>query len=335
MQTLDIGEAFVYTSDWYDEDGAPAEPSAITLDIHLPDGTTTSFTKAQMTTPDIAPAVLDTWERATTITATGLHRYTFTGTVDGRTVIASGMFVAGDAAVTPGPCGPWAQWSDVLNLCPQSDADAVADLPPARAEYLGDVATWVLYNLDGRHYPGICTRHRRVCRTCVGCGVGLWCTCGIRDTIDLTGPGGFPVWGVWDVTIDGEVLPATAYRVRDYRWLDRIDGEMWPCGSDLSDPDAFHYWVAWGRNPPIGLVNAAAVFWMELALRCVDSDACRLPERVTSIVREGVTYTIIDPQKFLDVGRTGIADVDLALTAAKAGRTQVAPGGFSPLHSGA
>lgn len=42
---------------------------------------------------------------------------------------------------------------------------------------------------------------------------------------------------------------------------------------------------------------------------------CRLPERVTSVNRQGVSWTLIDPQDFLDNGRTGVYEVDLAIKA--------------------
>lgn len=330
MQTIDVGETYVYVSDWYDEDGDPAEPSEVTLVITRPNGSTVSYVKTDLTTPDSAPDVLDTWERADPVTMEGVWRYTFTGTVEGRDVEQPGIFVAGDPATTPGPCEPWAQWSDVLGLCIDNATRALlVALPASRQEYLLDIATWVLWSLDGRRYPGICTRTRHMCRSCIVCGWGNWCRCGTRDAIDLGSR--YPVFGVWDVVIDGVTLSADAYRVRDHRWLDRIDGNSWPTNSDLTDPDAFRWEEAFGRNPPVGLRNAAAVFGYELALRCVESDACRIPERVTQIVREGVAYTIIDPQKFIDEGRTGVYDVDLALAASKAGRSGVAPGGLNPL----
>jgi hypothetical protein len=40
---------------------------------------------------------------------------------------------------------------------------------------------------------------------------------------------------------------------------------------------------------------------------------CELPQRVTSIARQGVSYTILDPQEFVAQGRTGIYFVDLFL----------------------
>lgn len=42
---------------------------------------------------------------------------------------------------------------------------------------------------------------------------------------------------------------------------------------------------------------------------------CQLPERVTNVIREGISYTLIDPQEFLDNGKTGLYFVDLVIAA--------------------
>jgi hypothetical protein len=53
----------------------------------------------------------------------------------------------------------------------------------------------------------------------------------------------------------------------------------------------------------------------QLWLEChPDQGECQLPERTTSVNREGLAYTIFDPQGFLDQRRTGIPSIDLWLT---------------------
>ena len=49
----------------------------------------------------------------------------------------------------------------------------------------------------------------------------------------------------------------------------------------------------------------------QMVLLETDPDACLLPDRVTSISRQGVSFTILDPQNFLKEGRTGLYNVDL------------------------
>lgn len=45
--------------------------------------------------------------------------------------------------------------------------------------------------------------------------------------------------------------------------------------------------------------------------------ACRLPERITSVTRQGMSWTILDPQDFLTRGLTGVSVVDHWLSAAR------------------
>lgn len=320
MQTADIGETIPLLSSWWDENGAGAEPSAITLTITEPDGTVVVKHKADMTSPQVAPAVLDTWVYPLVLSASGLWRYLYSGIVDGVVAEQSGRLLAGDAAGSIGPCEPWCTWADVELTCPSVDLSGLA---LGVREQLLDRATWILYSLDGSRYPGICEATRELCRSCVTYRRGGSCCCHARSSIDLGSR--WPVYGVWDVTVAGVVLPPTAYQLRDGRYLERIDSGSWPACSDLVVSWAF------GRRPPVGLRDATALFVAEMAKSCLGLK-CQLPERVTSLSREGVNYVVLDSQAFLQEGRTGFYPVDLALIAAAAGR-KASPGGFSPLRS--
>jgi hypothetical protein len=50
--------------------------------------------------------------------------------------------------------------------------------------------------------------------------------------------------------------------------------------------------------------------WLE-ANGCSDCDECQLPERTTSVQREGISFTLLSPQDYLREGKTGIPSVDL------------------------
>lgn len=324
MQTIDLGENWPLYSYWYDANRQPAEPTAITLTVTSPTGVVTTKTKVDLVEPTPTPTAHDVWFWPQLINANGAWRYEYVGTVDGNEVRQASIFLAGPSSKPPGPCEPWATWLDVQSLCPE--VTQLVNVPTATREYLLDVATWVLYQLDGRRYPGICSTTRYICRSCWTCG-GI-CGCGIRDSIDLGG-GRYPVHGVFEVVVDGLTLDPSTYRLRAKRWLDRID-DSWPAGS-LADPDSFRVTYAYGRVPSIGLRHGAAVYASEMAKRCVGVK-CRIPERVTTFTREGTTYTIIDAQRFLDEGRTGITEVDSMLHAAREGKF-ARPGGYSPMHS--
>jgi hypothetical protein len=60
-----------------------------------------------------------------------------------------------------------------------------------------------------------------------------------------------------------------------------------------------------------------------------DTD-CALPQRVTSVTRQGVTYTVLDSQDFLEEMRLGIYEVDLFLKTNNPNRAQKRSKVFSP-----
>lgn len=62
---------------------------------------------------------------------------------------------------------------------------------------------------------------------------------------------------------------------------------------------------------------------------CGDRDLCELPERVTSVNREGISMSLIDPQTFIDKGRTGLIKVDQWLSTYLTRRGTRAPGIYS------
>lgn len=68
-----------------------------------------------------------------------------------------------------------------------------------------------------------------------------------------------------------------------------------------------HYTTA--NNLPAG-ADLAAKRLAEEYLKAYQGKACALPERVTSVTRQGAAWTILDPQDFLQDGLTGIGPVD-------------------------
>jgi hypothetical protein len=68
-----------------------------------------------------------------------------------------------------------------------------------------------------------------------------------------------------------------------------------------------HYTTA--NNLPPGS-DRAAYRLAEEYVKAFLGQECALPERITSISRQGATWTILDPQDFLQDGLTGIGPVD-------------------------
>jgi hypothetical protein len=217
-------------------------------------------------------------------------------------------------------CSPW-----VTDLTCEGVVDQTALTDAAL------VASEVLYALSGRQWPGICEETVRPCSTSRGphdtvqhlagsntwvsyggCGCGQWddCACGgvsllqlRRDALD-----------VLEVT-EGEFL-ITDWALQDNGRLLRVPPGVWPCCQDLTapvgSPGSFAVTYTYGAEPPASAVAAATEFACQLA-RATVGLPCDLPERVTSVSRQGVSFAILDPQDFLVTGRTGIYSVDLFL----------------------
>lgn len=232
-----------------------------------------------------------------------------------------------------GPC----VWSITVTeeCCPGWTA-----LPQAQKDRAIRLASYVMWAATGRRY-GICTNVVRPCgndRRCGECGSynffngwmrpfildGLWrnclcgcpCDCKPHCQIKLAG------WvdSVTEVLIDGVILAASAWRVDDNQWLVRTDGECWPTCQDynVDVPAAGTLQVTYGRGEPIPLavLDAAAVLACEFAKSCGDlAGSCRLPGRLQTLTRQGVTVSMIDIDRMLALGLTGITEIDMIITA--------------------
>lgn len=64
-----------------------------------------------------------------------------------------------------------------------------------------------------------------------------------------------------------------------------------------------------GDNLPPGALAAVLNLASEYA-NALCGKKCNLPERVTSIVRQGVSWVLLDPQDFIDKGLVGISRID-------------------------
>lgn len=312
MQYLDVGELAMPEAHFYDVDGEGAEPSAITLTVTKPDGTVLSFDKGDLT----QGATTADWYMPIVVDVAGLWRFTYTGTMPTSEVTEDGSFYVGGDQRT-GPCEPWCSWEHVTNCTSSTALDA---LDSAQREDAIDQASEILWNITGRVYSGICQTTRSLCLACSSCYPSI-CRCEPVNGFDLGIRA--PVLGAWDVIVDGETLDASEYRVVNRRWLARTDGQAWPSGWNLLDDDPIRFRATWayGRPIPRGGRRAAALFTAEIAKACA-GQACQIPQRVTQITREGISYTVLDSMQMITEGRTGIALVDLWVAADKKGRRQ-------------
>lgn len=237
---------------------------------------------------------------------------------------------------TPAPALP-CSWDVSTGCCPDWDT-YTPELQQAGAEY-GALAVWAA---TGRRF-GLCERTVRPCgRQCQGCGAGFFwsegtwqpyifngtwrncgacgaafgcCSCAPTCQVWLPGPvGAIPATGI---SVDGVIIPVDAWRVDDGEWLVRTDGDCWPDCQDYDvDTGTGVFTVTYSRGiaVPSVLLNAAGELACEWIKSCIGAP-CRLPQRITSIARQGVNISMADVSALIVAGLTGVTTVDQVIKA--------------------
>lgn len=160
------------------------------------------------------------------------------------------------------------------------------------------------YTITDIGYPWIPVLNENATWTNVSCLCTDSCECTKMCVVPLP----YPVDAITEVTIDGDILDDTNYRVDDFRYLVRTDGICWPkCQGSWSVK------LTYGRPVPTLVQMATAALACELIKSCVGA-SCDLPKRMQSLTRQGVTVGFIDPMQFGE-GLTGIYIVDRAIKA--------------------
>lgn len=244
-----------------------------------------------------------------------------------------------------GPCESWVN-ADSAVLCngPCAEIDVYV------LDECIEVASEFLFELSQRKYPGVCTDNPRPCtqpsgreiweqrieyygdisywRGGCGCNRGPGCGCTTLSEIKL---GARPIVGVDQVILafdsnpdwpESPILDPMYYRVDNRQRLVRLpnlDGSHpgWPCcqriESEAGEEHTFEVTFRYGRTPPKMGQRAATDLACQLALACTQNKQCKLPDRMASIVRQGVSMVLIDPFQFFDKGKLGIWSVDAFL----------------------
>jgi hypothetical protein len=105
---------------------------------------------------------------------------------------------------------------------------------------------------------------------------------------------------------NGTVVEPTSYYLVDHSTIQATAGSRWtPCDIEVT--------YTYGIEPPTMGKMAARTMAMEFCKLWNGDDDCILPQRVTSVSRQGVSYTILDSQDFIAELRTGLYAVDLFL----------------------
>jgi hypothetical protein len=236
-----------------------------------------------------------------------------------------------------GPCSLWTTVANVRDCCSVAASTGISD--DTILTYI-DHASDLLYTLSGRQFAGSCQETVRPCAKNVcgnpgffsGWGAGISqipyvsdpsaypppeCGCGRMRKVDL---GFWPILAVNEVKINGVVIDPDTYRVDENRYLVSLAGpapdyeqDGWPRCQYLDRPDTedgtWSVNVTYGIEPPPAGVAAATTLACELLKACYGGE-CNLPGRVTSVNRQGISMTMIDPSAIKN-GQIGLYDVDL------------------------
>jgi hypothetical protein len=152
----------------------------------------------------------------------------------------------------------------------------------------------------------------------------------------MIGLGRSPLISIEEVTIDAGTLDSGSYRIDDGKWLVRQDSQGWPTCQDLGrpigDPCTFSVSFTFGQAPPKAGENAAALLASEAYKSQTPSLAgsCKLPSRISSITRQGVSMAVLDPMSFMKDGFTGIYAIDLFIRAYNPSKQIRKPMVYSP-----
>lgn len=185
----------------------------------------------------------------------------------------------------------------------------------------GYIGGWHPVLLDGKWYN-------------LGCGIcgSNSCNCGTDLALALELPG--PVDSIEEIYIHGELLDEEDYELRD-GVLYRVDGGYWPaCNNSIDDPteEGSTSWsVKYKRGIPVPEAGklAATTLACELAKSMCGDNTCRLPRRLQSITRQGVTVAVLDGFENLEEGFTGIWEIDSWISSTRYGIGSL-PQVFSP-----
>lgn len=196
-------------------------------------------------------------------------------------------------------------------------------------------ASFFMWGLSGRKYNGVSTVTERYEPN--------------KRTIDRTAffnqsvltSGSFGVWGPLSTSVpigdlrlrttpvvsvssivhdDGTVIAPDTYTIRDKTWIHFL--------SPVSRAVEVTYTA--GVLPPMAGRMAARALALQFAKLWEGADDCELPDRVTSVSRQGLTVTVLDNQQFIDDLKTGVYQIDLFLKTVNPDKARNRSKVFSP-----
>ena len=123
--------------------------------------------------------------------------------------------------------------------------------------------------------------------------------------------------------MQGNIVDPSKYYLVDHSVLYGAPNANW-------NPANIEVTYTYGTPPPTSGRAAARILATELIKLYEGDDTCALPQRVTSVARQGVTYTILDNQSFIDELKTGLYAVDLFLKTVNPDKARARARVFTP-----
>lgn len=186
-----------------------------------------------------------------------------------------------------------------LWIDPQTFADDLS-IDPSDAAAAVEEASWMLWNLTYQQFSSKWIARRDSYRMRPG----------VSEFVLHSGP----VSKVFAV----KVINLATGEERDTDFVNLLGGkirigskQISPCHPSAMNQDLIVQ-VEYLTKPnlPAGSARAVKRLAMELYLSASGSDDCSLPERVTSVNRQGVSWTLLDPMTFMQEGLIGIGPID-------------------------
>lgn len=200
-----------------------------------------------------------------------------------------------------------------------------------------EYATFVLYKLTAEKYPGISrTTESYVAESRGSSHADPVSTEALQNIQRIGVPTsiqypkrlylrGTPAHEVFSVHYGETLLDSSEYILFNKRFLKLSNGAIWNYACDQRGITVDY---SYGMLPPQAGILAATTLANELLILMgegSDMNQCRIPERVRSVSREGISFDMVDPQEFMDDGRTGIWEIDLFIRTANPSRAKKQP----------
>jgi hypothetical protein len=210
------------------------------------------------------------------------------------------------------PCAPWTP----ILTCDLPDHLATAPGAPPNPLWTDMVrtATRILWAATGRRF-GYCRAVERPMSLPCGCECGCTISCGDPwhdlSTIRLSRR---PVAQLNEIVFDGQIQRLDQFAVATDGTVVSLGDAEFPTEQDvqlpLSEPGTWMIDYLYGKQVPDLGRMAVGELAIELGKACNSDSSCKLPQRVQTISRQGMSVTLLDTQDHLKNGLWGLTLVD-------------------------